>query len=104
MLIIEKPNAAEQKVLNAETLQKMVKVLFANEDRLRIVRLIAENPKSFLEIKKKLNLSPLAAYADLKELIKEAIIFKTDEGKYCITLFGRYLLNDLNYDNKLATL
>lgn len=87
---------ADLKVLSAQTFLKATKAIFDHADRLRIAKIVADSPKSFLEIKRVLNISSSTTYSHLKALAKEAVIYKTEEGKYHITILGKFVLDSIS--------
>ena len=90
---VEELDIDKLKVLSVQTLLKGANAIFGHVDRFKIVRIISDSPKSFTEIKRALNISSSTASFHLKKLIEDAIIYKTEEGKYAVTLLGKLLLD-----------
>lgn len=65
---------------------------FDHVDRFRMMKYIAESPKSFTEIKKLLEAQSPTTNFHLKVLIDETLVYKNEHGKYALTLMGKLVL------------
>jgi DNA-binding transcriptional ArsR family regulator len=66
---------------------------FGHIHRFRIVKFLAESPKSFTEIRKLLEATPPTTNFHLKALVDGTIVFKDENGKYALTLMGELILD-----------
>jgi len=65
---------------------------FSHIDRFRIVKSLAESPRSFTEIKELLSTTSATANFHLKKLINGMILYKDENGRYALTLLGELVL------------
>jgi DNA-binding transcriptional ArsR family regulator len=72
---------------------KIASSAFGHVDRFRIMRCLAESPKSFSEIKELLKTQSPTVNFHLKTLSNEALILKNENGKYALALMGELILN-----------
>lgn len=66
---------------------------FSHIDRFRIVKYLAESPKSFTEIKELLSTSSATANFHIKKLIDGMITYRNENGRYALTLLGELVLD-----------
>lgn len=66
---------------------------FSHGDRFRIVKSLAELPKSFTEIKKQLSTTSATTNFHLKKLINGMIVYKDENNRYTLTLLGELVLD-----------
>jgi len=66
---------------------------FSHIDRFRIVKSLAESPKSFTEIKELLSTTSATANFHLKKLNDGMIVYKNENGRYALTLLGELVLD-----------
>jgi DNA-binding HxlR family transcriptional regulator len=72
---------------------KIASSAFGHVDRFRIIKYIAESPKSFSEIKKLLKAQSPTVNFHLKTLSDQTLILKNENGKYALTLMGESVLD-----------
>lgn len=65
---------------------------FSHSDRFRIVKSLAESPRSFTEIKDLLNTTSATTNFHLKTLVNSMIVYKDENGRYALTLLGELVL------------
>jgi len=66
---------------------------FSHSDRFRIVKSLAESPRSFTEIKDLLNTTSATTNFHLKTLVHSMIAYKDENGRYALTLLGELVLD-----------
>lgn len=76
-----------------KSLLKTADSAFSHSDRFRIMKSLAEFPKTFTEIKNLLSRTSATADFHLKTLTRGMIIFKDENGKYALTLLGELVFN-----------
>lgn len=66
---------------------------FGHADRFRIIKHLAESPKSFSEIKKMLEAQSPTVNFHLKTLVDKTLVLKDENGRYTLSLMGELVLD-----------
>jgi len=88
-------NKSDTKDLQWASIKSFLKAAdsaFSHSDRFRIVKSLAESPRSFTEVKDMLNTTSATTNFHLKTLTNSVIVYKDENGRYALTLLGELVL------------